>query len=241
MRAARHPGAWAALAAETLARFGWPLIHRRTSRPVVRLRVHPLRRAVIVRARLEDHGRAARLIAAHAGEIAQRIAALPPPRPLVDGARLPWADGDILLRHDPDAPRAGRREGDRLVIGGGSAGFGARAARALRREAERELAGLVESCAGRLGVRVGAVRVKETVSRWGSASPAGVIALQWRLGFAPQMVRRYVAAHEAAHLVHPHHGPTFWRTVELLGVDPPSARGWLRTHGPALFAIGASW
>ena len=61
----------------------------------------------------------------------------------------------------------------------------------------------------------------------------------WRLILAPPDVRRYVAAHEVAHLVHLNHGPEF-KALEarLFGPGISAAKGALRRIGPRLRRIG---
>lgn len=74
----------------------------------------------------------------------------------------------------------------------------------------------------------------DTRSRWGSCSSTGTISLSWRLLLAPEACLDYVVWHEACHLVHAHHGPTFWA---LLGRHVPDWRepsAWLRAHGTDL-------
>ncbi|HXQ66499.1 MAG TPA: M48 family metallopeptidase, partial [Alphaproteobacteria bacterium] len=60
----------------------------------------------------------------------------------------------------------------------------------------------------------------------------------WRLVLAPDPVLDYVVAHEVAHLVHPHHGPRFWRLVEKLTPEVEASCGWLRRHGDRLLRYG---
>ncbi|MGB3724093.1 MAG: YgjP-like metallopeptidase domain-containing protein [Pacificimonas sp.] len=53
------------------------------------------------------------------------------------------------------------------------------------------------------------------------------------------MVRRAVAAHEVAHLVHRGHGPDFHALAdELAGGTQAEGDAWLRAHGNALHGIG---
>ncbi|NHN56479.1 M48 family metallopeptidase [Calidifontibacter sp. DB0510] len=48
-------------------------------------------------------------------------------------------------------------------------------------------------------------------TRWGSCTPArGTIRLSSRLIGMPEYVQDYVLLHELAHLLQPHHGPSFW-------------------------------
>ena len=63
--------------------------------------------------------------------------------------------------------------------------------------------------------------------------------MSWRLIFAPVEVRRYVAAHEVAHLVHLNHGPEF-KALEarLVGPGVANANATLRRVGPRVRRIG---
>jgi hypothetical protein len=53
---------------------------------------------------------------------------------------------------------------------------------------------------------------------------------------APREVLDYVALHEAAHLVHMHHGPAFWDLVGQHCPDWRAHRAWLHAEGAALHA-----
>ena len=76
-------------------------------------------------------------------------------------------------------------------------------------------------------------------SRWGSCSSQGRIRLSWRLILAPPEVRRYVVAHEVAHLVHLDHGREF-KALEarLFGPGPGRGESELRRVGPRLRRVG---
>ena len=73
------------------------------------------------------------------------------------------------------------------------------------------------------GVKPRSVSIGDAATRWGSCSSEGRIRLSWRLIFAPVEVRRYVAAHEVAHLVHLNHGPEF-KALEARLFGPGLAR-----------------
>ena len=88
--------------------------------------------------------------------------------------------------------------------------------------------------AARLDRKPGRITIKDTVSRWGSCSAQGDIALSWRLVMAPAFVAEYVVGHEVAHLREMNHSPAFWAIVRSLGVDHHGGRAWLKQHGAAL-------
>jgi predicted metal-dependent hydrolase len=90
--------------------------------------------------------------------------------------------------------------------------------------------------AGPLGVRPAAVAVRDTRSRWGSASRQGRIMLAWRLVLAPPAVLDTVVVHELCHLREFGHGPRFWDLVATRIPDYATHRRWLRAHATELHA-----
>jgi hypothetical protein len=90
--------------------------------------------------------------------------------------------------------------------------------------------------AGPLGVAPTAVAVRDTRSRWGSASRAGRVMLAWRLVLAPPAVLETVVVHELCHLRVFGHGPRFWDLVATRIPDHRAHRRWLRAHAPELHA-----
>lgn len=82
-----------------------------------------------------------------------------------------------------------------------------------RRHAEARLRERVALWAARLRVEVPEVRLTEPRQRWGSCTPSGVLRLNWRIVQAPMSLVDYVVAHELVHLVHAHHGETFWSAL----------------------------
>jgi predicted metal-dependent hydrolase len=130
-------------------------------------------------------------------------------------------------------------ERGRLVVGGPADGLASRIERFLRSRAKAVLGEETRRLAERLERPVAAVSVRDTASRWGSCTASGRIAYSWRLILAPAEVRRYVVAHEVAHLAHMDHGAAFWRlTAELYGGDVAPVRRWLKRHGASLHWIG---
>ena len=88
--------------------------------------------------------------------------------------------------------------------------------------------------AERLGLRVGAVSVRDQRTRWGSCGRNGRICLNWRLLLMPDWVRDYVLVHELMHLKRLDHSPRFWALVADAHPAHREARAWLREHGPRL-------
>lgn len=107
--------------------------------------------------------------------------------------------------------------------------------RDLRGRAARELPPQLFALAGRLGLAVARVTIRDQRSRWGSCSPKGHIALNFRLLLMPPEVREYILIHELMHLKQPNHSRRFWRLVEAACPRFREAERWLRKHGPSLF------
>lgn len=132
-------------------------------------------------------------------------------------------------------------EQGRVTIGGPIEGLETRLRRWLERaalhEAENDIAFYCER-AGLPAVPAGLSRAQK---RWGSCSEGGQsgtrrIRLNWRLIQAPDFVRRSVAAHEVAHLVHFDHSPAFHRLLgDIFEDDVSKADRWLKEQGRTLY------
>ena len=180
---------------------------------------------------------AERFVADHRDWLEAQVAGWPLPLPFVPGAAIPFDGGSLVLDWHA-GPRGVRRDGDRLVLGGPREAVAGRTTRWLRAAALADLAPATALLAARVGRPV-TVAVGDPARRWGSCSTTGAIRYSWRLILAPPAVRQSVAAHEAAHLVHPNHGAAFWRlATELTDGDLPAARAWLRANGAALHWVG---
>jgi hypothetical protein len=106
----------------------------------------------------------------------------------------------------------------------------------LRVRARAAVEEAVARHAGPLGVAPTAIAVRDTRSRWGSASRAGRVMLAWRLVLAPPAVLETVVVHELCHLRVFGHGPRFWELVATRMPDHAAHRRWLRTHAAELHA-----
>lgn len=168
-----------------------------------------------------------------------QVGAMLPAEPFVPGAIIPLEGRDVRLEWDAPATRTPKLDGVRLTCGGPQDGFARRIEAFLKRRALDTLSRETAEIAQRAGVALRAVAVGDADTRWGSCSSSGRIRYSWRLILAPPEVRRYVVAHEVAHLVHMDHGAKF-KALErkLFEGDADSARLLLRRIGGRLKRIG---
>jgi len=178
-------------------------------------------------------------VAAHRGWIAARVAALPPPLRLADGATVPVLGVPHRIRRefDPAAPPVAIGGGE-IRVRGDPVHLPRRVRDHLVALAKRDFAVRARALAARIGRNVARVGVRDPKSRWGSCSSTGSLSFSWRLVFAPEPVVDYVVAHEVAHLVEMNHGPRFWRLVATLVTDVDASRAWLRRHRNELLSYG---
>ena len=78
------------------------------------------------------------------------------------------------------------------------------------------------------------VKMKDTVTRWGSCSSQGNLNLSSRLLLAPDEILDAVIIHELAHLVEANHSPRFWAEVERALPNYREYDAWLQEHGDKL-------
>ena len=172
-----------------------------------------------------------------AGWLEAQLARTAPPRcPFEEGA-IPLEGASVVLRHDEAAPRTPVLADGALTIGGPRDAAPARLRRWLRARALDYARADTAHYASRAGLPFPDVRLTEAKRRWGSCSTTGVIRLNWRLVMAPPAIRRSVAAHEVAHLLHMDHSPAFHATyARIHDGDGAAADRWLKAHGPSLYA-----
>jgi predicted metal-dependent hydrolase len=178
-------------------------------------------------------------VARHRGWIAARVAAMPPPLRLADGATVPVFGVPHRIRRvvEPEAPTVTLIDGE-IRVRGDPVHLPRRVIDHLKALARRDFAARARTLAARLGKNVTRVGVRDPKSRWGSCSSKGVLSFSWRLVFAPEPIVQYVVAHEVAHLIEMNHGPRFWRIVASLVPDSAGPRAWLRRHRAELLAYG---
>jgi len=188
-----------------------------------------------LRANLRD---GKRFVDANQAWIAERLAALPPRRPFVAGAKVPLLGEDHLIHHQPAARRGVWREPGMILVSGQADHLARRLQDFLKAEARRIILPRVEQKAAHLQTSFRRVTLRDTRSRWGSCSSAGDLAFSWRLVLAPEWVLDYVVAHEVAHLREMNHSPRFWQLVAKISPDAAPARQWLKAHGAGLHRVG---
>jgi predicted metal-dependent hydrolase len=171
--------------------------------------------------------------------IAEQLAGRSPGLPLDPGAVIPIEGLALRLHWDPVSARTPIIDGGRLICGGSPESFPSRITRHLRRLALDRMSEDVAHYCCLAGLPAAPVSIGDAATRWGSCSSRGTIRMNWRLICAPAHVRRYVVAHEVAHLRHLDHGAAFRALeAELFGRGLAAARAELRELSPVLRRIG---
>jgi predicted metal-dependent hydrolase len=171
--------------------------------------------------------------------IEQQLARAGTPEPFSPGAIIPIEGEATLIMWDEKARRSPFLIGGELRCGGPVEGLPRRIETFLKRRALVTMSLEAAGYATAAGVTIRSLSVGDAGSRWGSCSSQGRIRLSWRLILAPPDVRRYVVAHEVAHLVHLNHGSEF-KALEarLFGPGLSEAKAKLKRLGPRLRLIG---
>ena len=209
------------------------------------LRVRAARRDVVLTMPPHSSAKAAGVFAQRNAEwIASRLQSLAPAIAFTPGTDIPYQGEVHRLVHRPGLRRHVTVEADggggpALCVSGPAGQFETIVAGFLRREAAAHLGRAVERLARTVDRPVGAVRIRDTRSRWGSCSQAGTLNFSWRLILAPPFVLEYLAAHEVAHLVHMNHSDAFWQVTRALAPQTDEAEAWLKAHGAGLHRYGA--
>ena len=217
-----------------------PVLWRRSARASrVSLRIDAREGAVIVTLPTRAAEAAGRtLLLSHTDWVAERLARLPRPVALVDGAAVPIGGRAHRIVHRPGARGAAWIEAEELHVSGHPAFLARRVTDFLRAEARRRLAALAMQKAAAAALPARRVVVKDTSSRWGSCTADGTLMFCWRLVMAPPEVQDYVVGHEVAHLRHMDHSRQFWALAAQLTPHKRAATRWLALHGAGLMRVG---
>lgn len=219
----------------------------------VPIEIRPLRNARRLRLRFDEASRTLRLTcplrmsrrAALAWVLDQqvwieaRLARALPPEPFEPGAVIPIAGAETRIVWSEIEGRTPRLAGGELRCGGPEEAVSRRVEVFLKRLALETMSREVGEFAAAAGATATSVSVGDAGSRWGSCSARGRIRFSWRLILARPQSRRYVVAHEVAHLKHLNHGPEF-KALEarLFGPGLAEAQAILRRDGPRLRLLG---
>jgi len=171
--------------------------------------------------------------------IEAQVARAEPGEPLEPGATIPLEGENVRIVWNPVARRNPVLADGELRVGGPETGVARRIELFLKRRAIDVMSQEVRDYAAEAGVTASSVSVGDAGTRWGSCSSQGRIRLSWRLILAPPNVRRFVVAHEVAHLVHLDHSANF-KVLEarLYGPGLSEAKAALRRVGPRLRRLG---
>lgn len=226
----------------------------RVGAAVLPLRIRKLRHARRITLRLAPDGSEARVTLPPWGRIGEaeafarersdwlqhQLARVPRAQRMEPGALLPYRGERLPIAWSPTAPRKPVLDNGEVVLGGPQAAVESRLKRWLESEALRLSSADIEEYARDAGVAIPRVLLSRAARRWGSCTASGIVRLNWRLVMAPDFVRRSVAAHEIAHLVHFDHSPAFHAFLdELYEGEIADANRWLKRHGRTLYAVFA--
>ena len=168
-----------------------------------------------------------------------QIARAEPGEPFEPGAVIPLEGREVRVAWAEEWPRTPLLFNGELRCGGPADALARRIESFLKRRARDTLSNDIAEYAAAAGATPRSVTIGDAATRWGSCSAQGRIRMSWRLILAPPEVRRFVAAHEVAHLVHLNHSPQF-KALEarLFGPGLAEAKATLRRVGPRLRRIG---
>jgi predicted metal-dependent hydrolase len=179
----------------------------------------------------------------NAAWIASKLARLPDIVPFADGEIIPLRGVPHRISHRPHARGSVWTELDEsgnalLCVAGSAAHVARRVTDFLKREAKKALAESSRKYATRIGVVIGRIGLRDSISRWGSCSESGSLSYSWRLILAPDFVLDYLSAHEVAHRIELNHSGRFWALLDSMTPDRERAEGWLAAQGNSLHRYG---
>lgn len=157
--------------------------------------------------------------------------------PVAHGSMVPFEGVLHRVCFGDQSPRKVNMASGEIYVGGPADQAPARLLRWFKAQAKNQLIADANHYAEQLQVSFKRVSIGDMKSRWGSCSSSGTLRFNWRLIMAEPSIRRYVAAHEVAHILEMNHSDRFWRHVEQCVPDHKVERKWLKTHGQGLMQI----
>ncbi len=151
-----------------------------------------------------------------------------------DGQIIPVLGRNIRLEHVGGRGLVSKLD-DILQIHGNIEFMARRVRNWLIQRLKSEIITLAQKFSTQIDVKIGAITLRDTSSRWGSCSHDGNLSFSWRLTFAPYEVMAYVVAHEVAHIREHNHSPDFWKLVEQLSPEFRDSQNWLKNNGKSLY------
>ena len=110
-------------------------------------------------------------------------------------------------------------------------------ATSTREEARRALLPRVAHWSAQMAIEPNKVFIRNSKTRWGSASSLGNVGFNWRISKLPEPVMDYVIIHELAHLVEMNHSQAFWDIVAAYSPEHKRHRAWLRDYSRGKLAL----
>lgn len=222
-------------------------IKRSPRRTTVSIAIDPTDGVLVTAPEPAPVARLDRIVEAKASWISQRLKRQSdrPPAPsakeFVSGESFLYLGRQYRLKLDVDAaPRPLRLEGGSLRLPiprhmpEDHRGAFVRAALVdwYKLQAKKRLPVRLRAWSKKMGVRAPHLVIAEPEKRWGSATSAGTVRLNWRIVQAPLALIDYVVAHELTHLQHPNHTRDFWASLGRAMTDYETRKQRLRMLGP---------
>ncbi len=216
----------------------WPVVYKRLRQAKrLTLRTNTARQEIVVSFPWRtSHAEAMRFVHTQQDWLHRQIAQAPTAYRLAIGERVP-VFGQLRQIVHRDSPARGVQvilTDDTLEVAGNPDRVPRAVYRFLKQLAQTEIERLTALKVAQLQCPVGTITLRDTSTRWGSCTSDGDLNFCWRLILAPLEVIDYVVAHEAAHLVHMHHQPSFWALCRALTPHTTFGKNWLKINGQNL-------
>ncbi len=223
----------------TCGDFSFPLVIARNPKAKrMRIRIDRRRKTpVLVLGSRMSEKNGLQFVMQNAAWIKIRLENLPEERKFDDMMTFDLFGESVTIRQSPTAKRGVWLDGGVLWVSGQPEHLPRRVLDFIKGELRRRMRQKARELAEILNVKIGAVTVRDTKSRWGSCNKNGDLSFSWRLALAPAPVCDYVAAHEVSHIREMNHSLKFWKTVALLDPDFKTHEQWLKKNADFLHSF----